>query len=146
MFEKLTSMLKRNKLEGSKTMRTILIVDDSELDRKVVISVLARAGYRMIEAVDGKQGLEAARVYKPDLIIVDCEMPVMNGHQMCRALRDESSIEKIPFIFLTAIDTPKNVIDCFDVDAEFFFSKPVDAKLLISRVKSILDGTHVECR
>ena len=118
---------------------TILVVEDSETDRLFVTRTLEKAGFRVETAVNGALGLEKAKALKPDLILLDCEMPVMGGVEMCKKLKETNGIHNTLVIFLTGLDTPKNTIDCFEADAEHYLSKPISARLLTAEIKKVLE-------
>ena len=136
MFDKIFGSRKSSRPAVS---RKILIVDDNEIDRKVIQSTLEKAGYSTIQAENGQIGLQKAKQESPDLIFLDCQMPVMDGLTMCKKLKEEDDFKNIPVIFLTALDTPRNIIDCFEVDAENYLSKPISPKILTQQVKFILE-------
>ncbi len=136
MFDKIFGSRKSSQPPVS---RKILIVDDNEIDRKVIQSALEKAGYSTIQAENGQIGLQKAKQESPDLIFLDCQMPVMDGLTMCKKLKEEDDFKNIPVIFLTALDTPRNIIDCFEVDAENYLSKPISPKILTQQVKFILE-------
>ncbi|PID38868.1 MAG: hypothetical protein CSA24_02015 [Deltaproteobacteria bacterium] len=81
---------------------TVLVVDDSPTILKVVQLVLTKAGYQVITAADGDEGIEAAREHTPDLILLDFVMPKMNGYQVCRALHQEPELAEIPVVLMSA--------------------------------------------
>jgi CheY-like chemotaxis protein len=83
-------------------MATILIVDSNETDRSPYISLLGNLGHRMLEAVNGMEALELARVELPDLIITDIILPSMDGFTLVRRLREEPLLMRVPVIFHTA--------------------------------------------
>ena len=137
MFDKIKNLFAgRDKVHLSET--SILIVDDSEVDRKVIESALIKHGFKTITARNGQEGLDLAKAKRPSLIVLDCEMPVMNGPDMCQHLKNDEATERIPVLFLTSIDTPKNIVECFQLDAENFLSKPVNVKVLTSQIDQIL--------
>lgn len=83
-------------------MTTVLVVDDHPLNRKAMSSVLAHAGYRILEAGDGSEGFEIARQQRPDLAIVDILMPIMDGYEMVRAIRSDPGICRTPVILYSS--------------------------------------------
>ncbi len=125
-------------MNKSQPKPTILVVEDSDVFRKFITSTLEKQGYHVVTAVNGAAGLETVKSTKPDLILLDCEMPVMNGLEMCKKLKEDESTEDIPIIFLTAVDTPQNIVDCFEMDAENYLSKPISGKLLTSQIEAVL--------
>jgi len=123
--------------------KCVLIVEDSEIDRKVVEEIVSKQGYRHIAAENGRIGLQKAFEEKPDLIILDCEMPELGGVETCKQLKQNQETKDIPVVFLTSVDMPKNIIDCFESDAENYLSKPVSSKVLITEINTILSRPSV---
>ncbi|MCA9394876.1 MAG: response regulator [Candidatus Omnitrophica bacterium] len=119
--------------------RKILIVDDNEVDRKIVAKALDRLGCRVLTAVDGEIGYHVALSEIPDLILSDCHMPNMDGVEMCKRLRDHDETSNIPVIFLTGDNSPAKVIDFFDgPNTENYMCKPINPRLLASQIDEIL--------
>src|SRR3977135_258480 len=83
-------------------MATILIVDDLATNRKFLVTLLRRRGYRLLEAADGRQGLAVVGAEHPDLVITDVLMPVMDGYELVRQLRLDPTTSTIPVVFYTA--------------------------------------------
>lgn len=121
----------------------ILVVDDTDVDRHLAEKVLTAAGFTVTTAINGEEGLNAVRQQKPDLILLDCQMPVMDGQEMCRRLKENPQTKHIPVIFLTSLDTPKNIIDSFTNEAENFLHKPLKTKVLLSEIKLILAENRI---
>ncbi len=131
----------KNKPDSDKK---ILVVEDNEIDRKVVVKTLERAGYAVDVAKNGQEGYRKATTTPPELIILDCEMPEMGGIEMCQKLKEIDQLRDIPVVFLTSLDTPGNVLDCFEADAENFLAKPLKPKVLIKEIEKIFaDRTAV---
>jgi len=116
----------------------ILVVEDNEIDRKVVVSTLEKQGYNVDTAIDGVKGFEKISADRPDLIVMDCEMPEMGGVELCRKLKESQDFKDIPVVFLTSHNTPSNVLECFDADAENFLAKPLKPKVLLKEIEKIL--------
>src|SRR5690349_3952470 len=83
-------------------MAKILIVDDDKNSRQLFVSLLSPFGHQVMEAGDGREGLEQARLAKPDLVITDILMPTMNGYEFVSTLRKNPALENIPVIFHSA--------------------------------------------
>ena len=115
--------------------KTILVIEDGEVERKVISHTLEKRGYRVLTAADGESGFKTAQEQKPDLILLDIILPDTLGTEVCKKLKMEHSTQNIPVIFLTAKDTPNNVIDSYEVGAEYFLAKPISAKTLIQQVE-----------
>ena len=116
----------------------ILIADDSEMDRRLVAKILVKNGYELLEATNGEEVVELAKKRQPQLIILDCDMPVLSGTEACKRLKNYLETKNIPVIFLTSDDTPKNIIDCFELDAENFLAKPINSRILLTQIRSVL--------
>ncbi|MBF0385459.1 MAG: response regulator [Candidatus Omnitrophica bacterium] len=139
MFNKIfgfTGISKREKEANS--LLNILVVDDSEIDRTLIGYILKKAGYNVFYAIDGKSGLDAVKSNHIDLILLDCQMPLMGGVEMCRILKSDEHLKGIPVIFVTGIDTPVNVINCFEASAENFIIKPVNQRAILKHIKSAI--------
>ena len=117
--------------------QTVLIIDDSEIDRRVAVSILEKQ-YHILLATSGQEGIALAREKKPDLILLDFVMPLMEGPEVCRILREDGRTRPIPIIFLTSMDTPATVIDSFVEGADFFLTKPISRSELIKQVRATL--------
>jgi len=117
--------------------RSVLIVDDDHLDRVLIQRTVEKMGHRAVIAEDGKKGLELVRQEKPDLILSDCHMPEMDGVQMCREIKENPETKDIPFVFLTGVETPTTVVECFDMGVENYVCKPINPKLLASQIETI---------
>jgi sigma-B regulation protein RsbU (phosphoserine phosphatase) len=122
--------------------KLVLVIDDNDVDRKLVEKTVARLGCGVRNAKDGREGLDIILARKPDLVILDCDMPVMSGWEMCQQMRQLNDIKDIPVIFLTSMNTPKNILECFELDAENFLSKPVNAQVLVNNVRTILTSSQ----
>ncbi len=119
-------------------MRKILIVDDNDNDRLILRSILEYHGCAVVEARDGKEGLDRAAAQAPDLIISDALMPVMDGYQFLNALREQRLLTDIPFVFYTAVYTGKKENDLArSLGAAAFWTKPVGAEELWRRIQEL---------
>ena len=140
MFEKIAQIFG---IKGARqedfVSRRILIVDDNDIDLKLVQKTVEKIGHQALTAENGKIGYEIAKRDKPDLILSDCKMPVMDGVDMCKQLKEGSDTKNIPLIFLTSVETPKTVIECFDMGVENYICKPVKPKVLSAQIKTIFE-------
>jgi len=141
MFDKISNALgfNRDDLEAN-AKRKILIVEDNEVDQKLIHKSLEKLGFQFTLAENGQVGLDKVKSDKLDLIICDCDMPVMTGHELIKTLKCDKEFFNIPVIFLTSIDTPKNIIECFELDAENYLAKPVNPSLLSAEVKKVFSN------
>jgi len=116
-------------------MKTILVVDDEKQIVEVISAYLEREGYRVIAAYDGKTALDMALKEKPDLILLDLMLPEINGFEICRLVRNESST---PIIMLTARDEETDKILCLEVGADDYITKPFSPREVLARVRAVL--------
>ena len=117
---------------------TILVVDDEQDVIQLVLSNLKRAGYAVITAEDGQQGIDIARSDKPDLMILDLMLPSMSGLEVCRVLKGDPGIALMPIIMLTARQEEIDRVVGFELGADDYVTKPFSPRELVLRVQSVL--------
>ena len=122
-------------------MARILVVDDSAVVRRMLGLVLGDAGHEVSFAVDGQDGLETARAARPDLIISDLEMPVMDGIAFVRELKDQDPPSPIPVIMLTASGETDLHRAASDIGVDGFATKPVRSTEVMDLVQKLLART-----
>ncbi|MBM2810225.1 MAG: hybrid sensor histidine kinase/response regulator, partial [Chloroflexi bacterium] len=116
----------------------ILVVDDNEQNRKLIALQLRRAGYTAVLVEDGEQALEAVAAEPPDLILLDLQMPGMDGFAVCAEVRTGERSRGIPIVILTASQEQTDKRRALDVGADDFLTKPIDETDLLARVRSLL--------
>lgn len=116
----------------------ILVADDNPANVDIFRARLTARGYEVVTAGDGEAALALARETLPDLIVLDIMMPKMNGIEVCRALKADSSLPFIPIVLVTARSEPKDVVAGLEAGAEEYLTKPIDQTALIARIKSVL--------
>lgn len=116
----------------------ILCVEDDQDMQKMLMLVLGKAGYDVTIAPHGRAGIEKAKEYKPDLIIMDIHMPDISGIQAIRRIKAEAFCQDIPIIVLSAHKNPKLVDDALSAGAEFYLEKALMSDKLINVVKQYL--------
>ncbi len=119
---------------------TVLVVGDSSPQRARLRFLLEEAGYTVLTADDGRQGLDAARAHRIDLIISDIVMPEFDGYGMCRALRADLGLRHLPVILLSSLSDPQDVIRALEAGANNFICKPYEDASLLARVNNALDA------
>jgi CheY-like chemotaxis protein len=119
--------------------KTILIIDDQPFFVNVQQTMLRRQGYRVLAATDGAGGLAQARQHKPDLILLDIEMPEMDGFAVCEKLKADSELRRIPVVILTATEDPKLNQKAFKVGAEITVLKSVSGERFLNMVRLALE-------
>jgi diguanylate cyclase (GGDEF)-like protein len=115
-------------------MGKILIVDDSRLIAHVAKTMLTKRGHEIIVAQDGKAGLEAAKSEKPDIILLDVIMPIMDGYEVCEHLKEDDSTKEIPIIMVTSKAEAADKVKGLELGALDYVTKPFDEGELIARV------------
>ena len=114
---------------------TILVVDDERRYRELLEMNLTRRGYRVVQASDGLSALNQAELESPDLVVLDLMMPDMDGYEVCRRIREYSSV---PIILLTAKAEPAEKVRGFAIGADDYVTKPFSADELLARVEAVL--------
>lgn len=116
----------------------ILVVEDNPDVRKYIRGAL-QAGYTVVEAVDGRQGIDKARKIIPDLIISDIMMPAIDGYQLCNVLKKDVKTSHIPIILLTARASEESIIAGLKTGADDYITKPFNTNILLTRIKNLID-------
>ena len=121
-----------------RTPARILIADDNPDNLDIFRTRLAVHGYEILTAADGEEALAVAREKRPDLILLDVMMPKMDGTDVCRRLKTDTSLPFIPIVMITAKSATQDVVTALDAGADEYLTKPVDHGALVARVKSML--------
>ena len=140
---KAMNSVSNNRIDKLVQSIAVLIVDDNQYMRKVVRNILVNIGVKNIhEAADGIAGLEAIRMFAPDLVILDWEMPLLNGAELVRIVRSPGvfPVPDVPIIMLTGHVERWRVIEASRLGVNEFLKKPVSGKALLDRIVAIL--TH----
>lgn len=119
-------------------MPRIMIVDDSPTEIHVLKTVLEKQKYEVISAESGEQGVEMAKAEMPDLILMDIVMPGLNGFQATRQISKAPETANIPIIIVTTKDQETDRVWGLRQGAKDYLTKPIDEKLLISKIKELL--------
>ncbi len=117
--------------------RPILLVEDNELNRDMLIRRLNRAGLKVIPAGDGQEALELMRSEQPAVVLMDMNLPVMNGWTACRTAREDDSIKHIPIIALTAHAMEADRLAALDAGCDDYATKPVDFPGLLIKIEKL---------
>jgi two-component system cell cycle response regulator DivK len=121
--------------------RTILLVEDHEDNRIVYRTILEHFGYRVLLAADGAEGVRLAREEKPDLILMDVSIPVMDGWEATRTLKSDPATAAIPIVALTAHALVTDRARAAEVGCDGYLAKPVEPRVVLEEVRRFL-GTE----
>jgi two-component system OmpR family response regulator len=116
-------------------MSTVLVVEDDPHTRELVRMYLDRDGHQVLTAENGLEGLDLARSEAPDIVLLDLMMPVMNGWEVCQALRQDSDV---PIVMVTAMVEEDDRLAGFDLGADDYITKPFSPREVVARVRAIL--------
>lgn len=123
---------------GELMQRIILIVDDLMMIHRIVGKILREAGYKVLRADNGRKGYEMAKTWKPDLVIMDIEMPVMDGIEATRLIKTDPDVSAIPVVMLTSLGSEEDIKRAYDAGANRFLNKPVSKDDLLTTVNGIV--------
>ena len=115
--------------------KMILIIEDERSIQNVIKAFLEDAGYTVILAGDGLEGVEQFRLHKPDLVLLDMMLPKIDGFAVCEILRKES---RVPIIMLTALDDDDSQLKGFDALADDYITKPFSMPVVMKRIEAVL--------
>ena len=123
--------------------RTILVIDDEPELVKLLDYNLTKAGYLVLSAKDGENGLAAARKHAPDAIILDVMMPGLDGWEVCKRLRTDPSTSALPILMLTAKAEEGDRVLGLELGADDYVTKPFGVRELLARVKALLRRSEI---
>lgn len=117
---------------------TILVIEDEEDLRDIVIYNLEREGYNTVGVESGEEGLELAISLKPDLVILDLMLPGMNGMDVCRKIKHDSNAQNIPIIIVSAKGEEADIVSGLELGADDYLTKPFSPRILLARVGAVI--------
>ncbi len=116
----------------------VLIADDDPAMRDLIAAVLKSAGLAVAESADGGEALDMAQMLRPSILLLDMDMPELDGFQVLEALRSTLSGRAVPVIVVTARDDPETETHCIELGAEDYITKPIQPATLIARIRAVL--------
>ena len=119
-------------------VKKILVVEDNEQNRVLMRQIFTHHGYEVLEATDGLTGLEMARVHMPDLVLLDIQMPVMNGYMVIRELRNTPELKKVKVIAVTSFAMKGDREKALEAGFDEYVTKPIDTRKFPELVRELL--------
>jgi two-component system cell cycle response regulator DivK len=123
-------------------MPKVLLIEDNEMNRDMLSRRLTRRGFEVVFAADGQQGVELARSEKPDIILMDMSLPVMDGWEATRRIKADSTMRRIPVIGLTAHAMSGDREKAIEAGCDDYDSKPVEIDRLLGKINRLLNGNE----
>jgi len=117
--------------------KTILVVDDTDWNRDLLVQLLEE-DYTILQAVDGADGVRMAEERKPDLILMDLGMPIMDGWEATRTIKANEALKNIPIIAVTSHAMVGDEIDARKAGCDDYLSKPIDEEALMEKIKRFI--------
>ncbi len=137
---KITGTFRPVKLDDENSKRTILLVEDTEEVIMMLRDYLESAAYKVVTATNGLDGIAKAKQTQPDLILMDVQMPGMDGLEATQKLRSEADFQHTPIIALTALAMPNDRERCLAAGMDEYVTKPVNLKMLVKLIQSFLSA------
>jgi two-component system, cell cycle response regulator DivK len=119
-------------------MTRVLLVEDNEMNRDMLSRRLTRRGFEVIFAVDGQQGVDLARAERPDIILMDMSLPVLDGWEATRRVKADSATRSVPVIGLTAHAMSGDREKAMEAGCDDYDTKPVELDRLIGKIERLL--------
>lgn len=118
--------------------KVILVIEDQEDNRRIMHDLLTNKGYEVIEAVNGFDGVNAAETHRPDLILLDIQLPGIDGYEVTRRIKANPNINKIPIIVVTSYALSGDDVKAFEAGCDAYIAKPFSPRKLLAKVREYL--------
>lgn len=118
--------------------KLILVVEDQEDNRRIMRDLLASAGYEVLEAVSGEEGVAAAETHRPDLILMDIQLPGIDGYEATRRIKDNPDLHHIPIIVVTSYALSGDDVKAYEAGCDDYVSKPFSPRELLAKIREYL--------
>jgi two-component system, cell cycle response regulator DivK len=118
--------------------KRILVVEDQEDNRQILRDLLSNAGYEMIEAEDGQQALTQAAKHKPDLILMDIQLPLLDGYEATRRIKADPALNAIPIIVVTSYALSGDEDKAHAAGCDAYVAKPFSPRALLAKIREYL--------
>jgi CheY-like chemotaxis protein len=138
--DKIKAIFTRN--SANKQIR-ILVIEDNKVDQMVACRAIERGGYTTLKANDGTTGIVMTKEHLPDLILLDYELPDMNGPEVCHNLKADQATNQIPVLFLTGMKTPQSIVNCYQEGGANYLAKPINPRFLLQQIDLALKDREI---
>ena len=128
----------RARWERRRMTKRILVVEDQEDNRRILRDLLTSAGYELIEAVTGEEGVRLARDRRPDLILMDIQLPELDGHEATRRIKADPDLRPIPIIVVTSYALSGDEAKALAAGADAYVTKPFSPRELLATIRQFL--------
>ena len=118
--------------------KLILVVEDQEDNRRIMRDLLTSAGYEVTEAVTGEEGVAAAETQRPDLILMDIQLPGLDGYEATRQIKANPNLKHIPIIVVTSYALSGDDVKAFEAGCNAYVSKPFSPRELLAKIREYL--------
>ncbi len=115
--------------------KSILVVEDQEDNRRILRDLLTTAGYEVIEALTGEEGVASAETHRPDLILMDIQLPGLDGYEATRRIKANPALRQIPVIAVTSYALSGDDVKAFEAGCDAYVSKPFSPRELLGKIR-----------
>ena len=119
--------------------KLILVVEDQEDNRRIMRDLLASAGYEVIEAVSGEEGVAAAETHRPELILMDIQLPGLDGYEATRRIKASPDLQHIPIIVVTSYALSGDDVKGYEAGCDDYVSKPFSPRELLAKIREYVE-------
>jgi two-component system, cell cycle response regulator DivK len=116
----------------------ILVVEDQEDNRRIIRDLLTSAGYALVEATDGEAGVRLARTERPDLILMDIQLPVVDGYEATRRIKADPELRAIPIVVVTSYALSGDDVKAMEAGSDAYVAKPFSPRQLLATIRRFL--------
>ena len=128
-------------MTGRRGSGRILVVEDQEDNRRIIRDLLSTMGYQLIEAVDGEAGVRLAKEHRPDLILMDIQLPVLDGYEATRRIKADPELRSIPIVVVTSYALSGDDQKAVAAGCDGYVAKPFSPRQLLATVRKFLGET-----
>ena len=122
--------------------RLVLLIEDNEQNRYLVTFLLEHSGYTVRAFADGARGIEAARSSSPALVLLDIQLPLMDGYAVARALRENEAMQGVPIVAVTSYAMPGDREKALEAGCTGYIEKPINPETFVAELERVLSAAH----